>query len=293
MASVLSVLFVLLILYARERNADTTSLACIGACAGVLAATRIDIGAFLFAFALIYLWKIAKKRILIAIGFAAIYFAALDPYIYINLYSHINEFFWQVNRNSQIVHFFGYTRWWLFFPSIGVLAAFVYVYLRPHLTSVPIDYLLWLLVLSETLCALLLFSQDHPMRYFLPLMCIWEVFLVLFALEYISLEPSFKKLRIKPEYLVVSFFALSRAMRAVIAFAAGYALGGEPRNLHSANTRAREEKLRSRLSIRLSCRRHLEWSVRKCSRETSVAFRISQKHRCGGWPVSRLVLPRG
>jgi hypothetical protein len=222
LASVFAVLFVLLMLLAKELRGNATVLACLGACAGFMASVRIDISAFLSVLSLAYLWPVPGNRIWVAVAMAAAYFAALDPYLYIDFAEHIRGIYGQIDQNRQVMATFGYTPWVAFLPSVSVVAALVYAYLRPQHTSLPKEYLVWLLAMTGILCSLLAVSDYHPMRYFLPLMCIWEVFLFLFALEYASQEPLFRKLKIRTEYLVLAFFALNRISRAAIIFAAAF-----------------------------------------------------------------------
>lgn len=221
-ATILAALYVLFILYIRENGASKINLFYLGLCAGVLLATRIDTGLFFLAVSLPYIWYFARSKIILVPCIAAFVFAILDPYLYIDAYSHVLHIYGQMMQNRVTSNYFALEYYSIFLPVISFLFAFLYVFKSPHETSIPRDFLLWLLAISEVLCSLLFFSSYHPMRYFLPIMTLWVVFLILFVLEYVSKEPSFRRVLKRPEYYVVTLFLAFQLTHGVFFYSDNY-----------------------------------------------------------------------
>lgn len=221
-ASVLTALFVLLVLRIREHPSSSYSLLFLGLCGGVLLATRIDVGSMFVSLSFPYIWHIAGKRALVVLVIAGFIFCLFDPYLYINAFKHIHEISTQINTNRTTIGVFGYARFAIFLPAISFLFAFVYVFARPNLTSLPRDYLLWLIAITEIFCGLLFVSSYHPLRYFLPFISAWEVFLMLFVLEYVAQEPSFRNTLKRPEYWVLGVFLILRVVQAILFYTGSF-----------------------------------------------------------------------
>ena len=83
-ASLLTVLFVLLLLYAHQER-DTNNyrpLAYLGICAGILMATRFDTAAFLFFTSAPLLFLFFRARVFIPAVIAGLVFAATNPHLW-------------------------------------------------------------------------------------------------------------------------------------------------------------------------------------------------------------------
>jgi hypothetical protein len=211
LAALLSTLFVLLILNAREKQWPSATLALAGACAGILLATRLDTGVMFMLVTLPYVCVLAGRRALIMPAFAAAYFAAFDPFFWVNPLEHAASVLTQAYANHLVeVGFLG-SRHSLILPLIGVCMAIAYVYLRPYYSTVPKDYLLWLLGASCLIVGALLISPYHPVRYFFPLMTVWEVFVPLLVLELVQRAPAYlRRSPLSPEFLVFLWLFLDR-----------------------------------------------------------------------------------
>jgi hypothetical protein len=192
LAALLASVYVLLILLLREDTVKKTrSLALLGVCAGILLTMRLDTGIIFLLASLPYLIFLIDRRTLIVMFFAGLYYVAFNPFLWVNPFEHILAIIDQVEVNRLTSLGFRYNYHTLIFPFTAFFLAILYTFILKRLTTLPHDFLLWMLAASCAICALLLASPYHPVRYFFPLMMMWEIFLPLFLLELSTLIPRF------------------------------------------------------------------------------------------------------
>jgi hypothetical protein len=201
LAAILSAIYALLLLKIRESPESDNLLALLGICAGALAATRFDAGGLLLLVSLPYIWTLVRERCIVILCFAGLYFGALNPFFWINPIEHLASAIGQALTNQHSPVGYQYHKHALILASISALLAFAFAYLKPKATSVPRDFLLWLLGASALMCGAIMLSSYHPVRYFFPTIILWEVFLPLFMLEFAGAV--FQRLR--PAWLSVEF----------------------------------------------------------------------------------------
>lgn len=190
LAALLACIYVLLLLSIRESTARKTgTLALLGVCAGILFTMRLDTGALFLVVSLPYLYSIIGKRTITVLLFAGLYYVAFNPFLWVSPAEHLLAIFDQVAVNRLTSIGFRYNYHTLIFPFTAFFLAIFYTFVLRRLTSLPHDFLLWMLGGSSAICALLLISPYHPVRYFFPLMMMWEIFLPLFLLELIAIFP--------------------------------------------------------------------------------------------------------
>jgi hypothetical protein len=205
LAAVLACIYILLMLYIREKGASRESLALLGVCGGVLLATRADVGVSIMLFSLPFLWPLARIGLIRTGVIALLYFGALNPFIWAAPTTYIVSFVRQVGENAVTSNVFDYPLSIITGAVVAFALGFIGTYIRPNFLSLPKDYLKWFLATSVLLCGLLLISQYHPTRYFFPLIAMWEMFLPLFLLEllgYFAAWKIFRPLR-RSEYALI------------------------------------------------------------------------------------------
>jgi len=180
LAALLVCIYLLLLLYAREKGFSREILFWLGMCGGVLLATRHDAGGIVMFSSAVYLWPLIGRRVLNIFAIALLFFGALNPFLWENPQLYVSFFIRELQMDSATPGGFGLsvlvTGFALVAFSLGLISTF---FLRT-LSPLPRDFLKWLLVVSALWCGLLLLSKGHTMRYFFPLISIWEMFLPLF-----------------------------------------------------------------------------------------------------------------
>jgi len=186
LAALISCTYILLILYMYEKGITRETLFYTGICAGILLATRLDTGVSVLLISIPFLWKLANKQLFLLLGTTTLFFGALNPYIWEGPFMYAQSFLRQLGVNTTTDSGFGYSHNATILAFISFALAFSVVYFRQQYSSLSREYLFWLVAGSTALCAVIMFSKYHPIRYFFQLMTLWEVFLPLFVLDGIN-----------------------------------------------------------------------------------------------------------
>lgn len=212
LAAVLSCIYILLVLYIREKGSSRELFAFLGVCAGVLLATRTDVGVSIMLFSLPFLWPLAGKKLIETAVFALLYFGALNPFIWENPIKYAWEFVGQVGANTMTPFGFEYPLSITIFAGISFVLGFTSAYSRVNFSSLPKDYLKWILATTVLVCGLLLLSKYHPSRYFFPYIAIGEMFLPLFLLDLLDRFGSWRIFQpaYRSAYALMALFLVSR-----------------------------------------------------------------------------------
>jgi len=191
-ASVLVVLlFILtLCLYKRKIEIRPSTLALFSIISGFLIATRVDIGTTTFITCIYLLYHITtiKKIFLVALGsFAS--FAIFDPYMWYMPLQHIvdliSQMLYHYNKYEQTPISFNLLAGSSFLAFLSILLLFALLFNKKEIPF-PSRYVYTLLIFSSTLYGIFLTAQYKAVRYFQPIIFIWEIFLPLFLFTLIS-----------------------------------------------------------------------------------------------------------
>jgi hypothetical protein len=218
LAALVACIYILLLLRTRERGSSRESFFWLGICAGFLLATRIDVGLEILLISLPYLWWHAGKKFFALLPIAALFFVTLNPFLWAGLGDYAASFMLQMNDHLAETIGFGYTISSAALPILSFLIGIAFLLLRPYLSSLPRDFLLWLVVSSSVLCGAVAISSYHPVRYFFPLIVIWEVLLPLFVFDILDrsrLSDTPRALR-RVQYLLLFAFVAAPVISAYI-----------------------------------------------------------------------------
>ena len=185
-------LLIMLVFYLRNQSVITTKmLAITGVCAGVLLANRIDTGLAVCFFSFFYLWYLVGARVWIFFFIAPLTFVALDPYIWTAPVEHLGSIAQLINANVTVttVETPGYTGRALSLAVVAVVLA-VLSTLRAQLTSMPRDFVWYIVPMFVVVCTLISMAAYHPMRYFFPFSNALEIFLPLLVFDIIDRSAS-------------------------------------------------------------------------------------------------------
>jgi hypothetical protein len=210
LAALLACIYILIVLYLREKEVSRDALFWLGVCSGVFLATRVDTALSIMLFSLPYLWPLAGKRLFTVCWSAALFFGALNPFIWQDPILYVFSIVHQVNSNVATQVNFDYTLMAVVLPAIAFAFGLAAVYSKFRFTTVPNDFLKWLLAASALLCCVILSLKHHPIRYFFPIMMLWQMLLPLFLLELLSYFKSWKVLQPlrRSEYALVLLFVI-------------------------------------------------------------------------------------
>ncbi len=188
-ASLLFIFLALLTLYIYEKNKVSKNLLLFWSfIAGLLVATRVDIGSFAIVAFLLFLFftKIDLKQFLKMIGFIVIFFWIFDPFMWYMPIQHIKDLIYKITyhyANFVPMH----TPFTSFISAsslafISMILAVSFVFLKRKLKSpLPPEYLTTLLLLTAVLYLIFSTARVEAIRYFVPLIFLWQIFLPLFV----------------------------------------------------------------------------------------------------------------
>ena len=204
LAALLTCIYVLLLLKWREDNSSGRDSFWLGMTGGILLATRVDFGAAFLLASLPFLYPLVGNKIFRIGGFALLFFGALNPYFWVDPVLYVLTFFRQVGFNVVTEVGFSYARSSISLAVAAYVLALFAVYLKPRLSSLPRDFSFWLIATTAVLTGIMLLSKYHPIRYFFPLMCVWEILLPLFIFDYLErLNVLALARRVRVEYLFI------------------------------------------------------------------------------------------
>lgn len=208
LAAVLTALFVLLVLRARMYALDKNSLALVGACGGVLLATRIDTGIVMLAASTLYFFPAARARIVYLLGFALLFFVAFDPYMWLDPFGQLAAFFFQVHSNVTTENGVSDAYGGATLAYVSFILAGIFVARKKNALEIPKSFLMWLMILSATFSIAIMLQQYHPLRYFFPFIMCFEMLLPLFVFSFI--EEAFPRNARLWEYACIGLFVVLR-----------------------------------------------------------------------------------
>lgn len=201
LASLLSVFIVLLTIYLFEKGAlSTRSVIFWAVVAGFFVATRIDIGCVITAACLVVLLPVwGWKRIAAALAPLFASFCFFDPFMWFMPVQHIKDLVWKT-----LFHYSDIGQNYLPLPLVakisllafvGIAFGLVFLFVRTKNGSpVPRRAIIVFIVMTAVLYVVFLTAHSQAERYFQPLIFLWEVFLSLFTLRFVS-EMDFDFLR--------------------------------------------------------------------------------------------------
>ena len=177
-------------LYEKASQVKGSHILILGATIGIAAATRTDITVAVAAPLMLLLApRIGWKKITGTAVFAAIFFTLGNPFMWImSPLQQVVDLFWQIQYH--IVDYpatpIGLASVLLISPlaimAIGI--AVVMVLQRKKVpSSIPVPYLLTMIVITIGISIILLNARSQAPRYFFPFAFLWETFLPLFILE--------------------------------------------------------------------------------------------------------------
>lgn len=193
-ASLIVVFFTLFSWWLYEKSEITfLQLAFFGFISGLAISTRADIGAFmtLVLFSL-FISKISLKRALIPITSAAVTFIAIDPFMWFMPLRHLFDLLYKVYWHHEICDYRGSSLAFILSYSLlailSMLLAAMLLFFRNQLRiKLPPPRLLFtLMVATLLLCGIFMTSRFQTLRYYLPIINIWHVFLPLLLFSMIS-----------------------------------------------------------------------------------------------------------
>ena len=181
-AAALTVLYFLLVWYAARAGTQLRPLIFVGACAGVLLATRIDTGLFVLCTALPFLLLTARWRVFVPPAVAALTFFICNPYMWAAPLAYLQSIPAIIASNEALVGIHILVPFLSTFPfAIGSLilsaVAMFLLYRTSADTRMPLPVYLWFLGATLLYTALLAPLQYHPVRYFLPFYMVWDILL--------------------------------------------------------------------------------------------------------------------
>ena len=229
MASLLTVVFVLLLLYAGKirQLRSYRPMVYLGVCSGLLLATRVDTGAFLLATAFPFLVYMFRQRALVLFFMAGLVFFASDPYMWTDPIAYLNSIPKQIFANKALVGIEILTPFLLTFPfaifSIAISLLVVCGQLfRPGDSEarVQLPVYFWFLGATALFTALLAPLAFHPIRYFMPFYLVWDVLLPLWLLilarQYLPLSWARPLTERRYEWALICLIVLVIAIRLTI-----------------------------------------------------------------------------
>ena len=190
-ASLLAIVFVLLLLYAGAvRHLRTyPPMVYLGICSGLLLATRVDTGAFFLITGFPFLVYLFRQRVVVLLLTAGLVFFAADPYIWTSPFAYLESIPKQIFSNKALVGIPVLIPFLLTFPFaiLSIFVSFVAVgtqLLRPANGGmrIPPGPYVWFLGATALFTALLAPLPFHPIRYFMPFYLTWDILLPLWIL---------------------------------------------------------------------------------------------------------------
>lgn len=199
-----SLVFVLLCLftfylYEDKLRIDTSSIFLWSLTSGFLVATRADIGIVASSFlAIILIPKMGFRNFLLTCICAFGFFITFNPFMWFMPLRHMGDLLYKVTYHYSNFSPTTIPAWLLFdifFMSLISIFIFLTISLfRKKITlPVPLVFGFSVFLMTVTLCTIFLTSNYQALRYFMPLIFIWETLLVLFIFHIISLVDSLKK----------------------------------------------------------------------------------------------------
>jgi hypothetical protein len=159
----------------------------LGICGGIFFSTRIDTAATFLLISLFLMYRDTDARTILRILLIlSCVFIALDPYIWTEPIAYVLAFFKQVSSNAVTPADFGYDLQVTIYACASLVLGMIAAYTPRFSFSIPKSFLKWFTVSSIALSLLILGSRYHPIRYFFPIIMVWEVFLPLFLLEFLE-----------------------------------------------------------------------------------------------------------
>lgn len=191
-ATVLVVFLCLLTLYIIENKERMWSLALWGGISGLAAATRADIGVFSSAvFLLLLLPSVGWRKIALIIGEAILVFVALDPFMWFMPIRHIQDLiFKMVYHYAEFAPNHLNLSLFIVATLLSLISMFLciqFLLLRKKMSlPLPPFFMGALLLMTGVLYTIFFTSHYQAIRYFLPTIFIWELFLPLFIFSLID-----------------------------------------------------------------------------------------------------------
>lgn len=218
-ASILATLLVLLALRVREeKQLHATTVLQLGICGGILLATRLDTGVMFLTTSLAYLFFYKGSRMFAAAPIALATFAILNPYLWFEPLAYVANFFHQVRFNLSVENGLGIQNHMLYLPALSFAISLFIATCKPSYSSVPRDFLLWIMGTSVALWGVLLIPSYHPSRYFFPIIAIWETVLPILLFDCIERSEFARKkiLSFPAVYTIAGVLFLYRAVAIVV-----------------------------------------------------------------------------
>lgn len=201
-----------LLIYERKGEVKLPVLFSWALVAGLSVATRFDIGALTaFAFlAFLFVQNLSqetflRKVLFVRAGFLVLYsvffFVVFNPFMWFMPIQHLKDFF-----NKALYHYASYAQTVLpttvviDFSWLLALSFFVFLILflsREKLSSgipLPPPFVFMLMGLTVVLYIIFLSSSYQSVRYFMPMVLIWETILPLLLVHLLYLNPGSKKI---------------------------------------------------------------------------------------------------
>jgi len=159
--------------------------------AGLLIATRVDIGIFcVLAFLFLLKSVISWRKISFIIFGACISFVIFDPYMWYMPIKHIKDLIFKITFHYAEITTQHMSLWAILsisifaFISIGFLLMILFS--KGKIKSpIPLNFSFMLLVMTVVLYIIFLTARIQAPRYFQPIISIWEVFLPLFIFPFL------------------------------------------------------------------------------------------------------------
>ena len=213
LAALLSGVYILLILRIREKSTSREIFLWLGICAGILLATRIDVGVEMLLVSIPYLWWHVRQNTFYILASSALCFILLNPFVWAGLTEYVASFVDQIRVHVVEQGGFGYPIFSIALPIATLFIGILFACIRPKLSSLPRDFLLWLIVSSVAVCAVIFLSPFHPVRYFFPIITIAEIFLPLLLFDAFARAdvPQIAG-RIRIEYVFITLFVAQRGI---------------------------------------------------------------------------------
>ena len=188
LASLLAVLIFLfsLKLYEQKRKIIPREIVLWGLIAGLLVATRTDIGSIIIMTMAIFLWKKIDLRSLLFMGGALILvFVVVNPFMWFMPLQHIHDLVSKVVYHYgeyKVVHLSFFQILLISpFAFISMLLSVIFLAFRKKMPfALPAKFILATFLMTGILSAILLTANFQTQRYFYPIAFIWETFLPLY-----------------------------------------------------------------------------------------------------------------
>jgi len=189
-------------LYIYEKNKlKTGSLIFWGIIAGLIVATRVDIGlVMIFSFLVFLKPKISWRQTFLIFGITNISFVLFDPFMWYMPFQHLKDLIFKIVFHyeyfdtikmslSQVLNISALL-------LVSVFFAVVFLFLKEKIKSpLPTRFIYILLAVTVALYIVFLTAQCQNSRYFLPLINIWQMLLPLFLFSLTSnLKPALSKM---------------------------------------------------------------------------------------------------